>query len=303
MAESMKAPEIPFLQKDQRVKDWRKLYTAATSALKKEEQIAFLPLYVGRNGRDVEEQSIVSMCAEGKEELTQVLDEFEGLVDGAPSRMDIFNDVFELKPKSMDFAGLTNFFFKLMKEGVRAGLTYDLIFMRFLKFVKNGRKFYEEKKAEIISTLTAPQTITLFKAFQAKLIPSGVAPKIKAEPTDQEYDDYYAFQLENERTEKMPSWALDLQNNMKSLEARMVGNGGDQDGKSEVFWGQQNRRGHERGRGRRTNSSFRCYSCDGFGHYAAHCKTVCTNCKKVGHSESKCQEKKHQTQQHHGKNM
>jgi hypothetical protein len=269
--------------------------------LKKEEQIAFLPLYVGRNGRDVEEQSIVTMCAEGKEELVAVLDEFEGLVDGAPSRMDSFNDVFELKPKSIDFSGLTNFFFKLMKEGAAAGMTYDLIFMRFLKFVKNGRNFYEEKKATIVNSLTSTQTITLFKALQAKLIPSGVTPKIKAEPTNQGYDDYYAFQLEKEESEKIPGWALDLQNNMKNLEARLAGNVEDQDGGSGVYWSQQNRRGHERGRGKRTNSSFRCYSCDGFNHYAAHCKTVCSNCKKVGHGESKCEEKKQQTQQYYGK--
>ena len=61
----------------------------------------------------------MTMCAEGKDMLVPVLNEFEGLVqvDGAPSRMDSFNDVFELKPKSIDFSGLTNYFFKLMKEG------------------------------------------------------------------------------------------------------------------------------------------------------------------------------------------
>ena len=121
-----------------------------------------------------------------------------------------------------------------------------------------------------------------------------MTPIIKAEPTDQGYDDYYAFQLEKEESEKIPGRALDQQKNMESLEARLAGNVEDSDGTSDVFWGQQNRRGNERGIGKRTNcnGSFRCYSYDGFNHYAAQCKRVCGNCKKVGHDESKCEEKK-----------
>ena len=116
--------------------------------------------------------------------------------------MDSFNDVFELKSKSIDFSGLTNFFFELMKEGAAAGMTYDLIFMRFLKFVKNGRNFYEEKKAGITGYLTSTQAIALFKALQTQLIPSGVTPKIKAEPTDQGYDELLCIPVGERRIRK-----------------------------------------------------------------------------------------------------
>ena len=44
---------------------------------------------------------------------------------------------------------------------------------------------------------------------------------------------------------------------MESLEAGLAGNVEDSDGTSHVFWGQQNRRGNERGIGKRTNGSFR----------------------------------------------
>ena len=227
----MKAPEIPFLQKGQRIKDWRWLYTAATSGLKPAEQIAFLPLYVGRNGRDTQEQSIVAMCSVGRTELEEVLDELEAIVDGAPSRMDVFNDVFDLKPKTTDFSGLTNFYFRLIKEGEAAGMTYDLIFMRFLKFVKNGRKFYEEKKQAITVNMTSAQTITLFKALQAKLIPSGVTPdtKVKEEGIDQAYNDYYAFQVDKAESEKMPRWAQDLRSDMRNLEIKLTSNNVEED--------------------------------------------------------------------------
>jgi len=298
---AMKAPEIPCLQKDQKVKDWRKLYAAATAGLTKEEQIAFLPLYVGRDGRDNEEKTIVGICAEEKTELSEVLDEFEALVDGAPSRMDVFNDVFELRPKSTDFSGLTNFYFKLMKEGRAAGMTYDLIIMRFLKFVKNGRRFYEEKKAGIKTDLTAAQTLTLFKALQAKLIPSVAAPavRVKTEQVDEEE----AFQLEEGKPEKMPHWAISMNNNLKNIEAKLAGRTEDYDGEeSEVFWGQQNHRGSGSVRGgKRTNSTFKCYSCDGYNHIAAYCRTVCSNCKRVGHGEAKCEEKGQQKSQHQGR--
>ena len=157
-----------MLQKCQRVKDWRKLYAAATSGLQPAEQIAFLPLYVGKDGRDEEEQTIATMCGEGKTTLAEVLDEFESLIDGERSRMDIFNEVFDIKPKSDDFTGLTNFYFRLTKDGKSAGMTFDLIFMRFLKFVRNGRKFYEQKKAGITSAMTEAQTLALFKELQAQ---------------------------------------------------------------------------------------------------------------------------------------
>lgn len=279
----MKALEIPVLQKNQKVKDWRKLYTAATSGLKAEEQVAFLPLYVGKNGRDEEEQTIAAVCGDGKTDLSVVLDEFQALVDGAPSRMDVFNDVFELKPKTKDFAGLTHFYFKLVKEGKAADMTFDLIFMRFLNFVKNGRKFYEEKKGSITSNLTEAQALVLFKALQVKLKPdTSVSVKKEVE------DDSYAFHVEEDNRlvqSDIPTWAMEMQKELKAIEARVTSSEGQEE--TEVYWNQK----HPQSRSRKTSSTTQCYSCLGYNHIAAQCRTVCTFCNKVGHGEAKCRAK------------
>ena len=88
----------------------------------------------------------------------------------APIDTDRISDVGSIKASSSRCSGMLSA--PLLYLVIAAGMTYDLIFMRFLKFVKNGRNFYEEKKAGITGNLTSTQAIALFKALQTKLIPS-----------------------------------------------------------------------------------------------------------------------------------
>ena len=92
-------PEIPYLLVNQRIRDWRKLYEAATAGIEEAQRVGYIPLYIGGKGRDVNEKEIGQIVAT-KTTLKEALDELESLIDGPPSRMDLYNEVMDLKPKS-----------------------------------------------------------------------------------------------------------------------------------------------------------------------------------------------------------
>ena len=282
---TQKGPEIPYLRVNERVKDWRKLYTAATAGLSEEQQRAFLPLYVGKKGRPEGEQVIAEIAAQ-KTSLKSALDELEALIDGPPSRMDLFNNVLEMKPTTSDFSGLTSFFFTLKREGERAGISYDLVMMRFLNFVRNGRKFFDEKRDKIMANMSEEELVELFKEVQTKLKPVSEKTNtkmdfsLKEEPKEEDY----VFDVDDDvKEEEIPSWAKALQQGLEDLSGRMDAN------QPEAFY--YSNYSNNRATGSRTNTTStktQCYSCLGFNHIAKNCRTICKNCNKVGHGESKC---------------
>ena len=76
------------------------------------------------------------------------MDELELLIDEQPSKVELTNDFFNMKPVATIFTGLTSFFFAILNAGKRAKITYDFILLKFLNYVKRGTKFHEEKKVK-----------------------------------------------------------------------------------------------------------------------------------------------------------
>ena len=140
---------IPHLSEGDKIKDWKKTYLAASSILDEKQQIALLPVYVGRTSG---ERDIAHICAK-KTTINDALTELELLIDGTPSRMVLLNRFWDLKPVTKDFKGLTSFFFTLQSDAKLAEIPNDVMFLRFLNFVKGGDTFFNQKETELVSTM------------------------------------------------------------------------------------------------------------------------------------------------------
>ena len=84
---------IPKLQPKQKVRDWRKLYLAATALVAEQQQIKLLPAY---GARDAGEILIAESCTE-KETIAEALNELESLIDGTPTVLNQFKGGSPLK--------------------------------------------------------------------------------------------------------------------------------------------------------------------------------------------------------------
>ena len=269
--------EIPHLKKNQRIRDWRKLYVAATEGLTENQKKAYLRLY---GGRDEGEKGIVDICA-GKDTLKDALDEMELLIDGQPSRVELANEFFDAKPIATNFAGLTSFFFDILRSGKLANITNDLILMRYLKYIKRGIRFYEENEDKIKANMTEADLMALFKKLQAKLKAevSDNNLTIKQEPMEESF----VFQAEasTDCLEKRPKWAEDMLKDLVYVRERL-------EPTVEVYAGQSAGSRGGRQNFNSNHSNVKCYACNRMGHFARNCTVRCQACNGTGHNQSVC---------------
>ena len=214
MTTKTSAPEIPYLLKTQKVRDWRGLYSAATAGIEEAQRVAYLPLYVGRNGRDEGEQAIAEAVGKATS-LKEALDDLQALIDGPPSRVELFNAAMDMKPVTQDFGGMTSYFFRLLKEAKRAEISFDMVILRVLKYIRNGNKFHEDKADDIKANMSEAKCLELFRELQSKLKtgPSSEIGKVKKEPEDTGF----VFNIEEEMKENMPQWAQDMRRDLTEV--------------------------------------------------------------------------------------
>lgn len=283
------APEIPALKKGQKVRDWRGLYVAATAGIAPAQSIAYLPLYVGR---DEGEQAIAESAGD-KTTLAEALDELQALIDGPPSRVELLNAALDMKPTRLDYGGMTSYFFRMLKEAKRAKITYDIILLRFLKHVRNGSKFYNDKEDDFKVDMTEAKCLALFKELQAKLKMGTAAEGVKIK-NEQDTESGFVFNVSEESDDNMPQWAQEMRHDLTEMmnqaerkENEITGSLG-QDEEYPVYQATGERGSFLGKRKSSRTSNIQCFSCGKFNHYARNCRTVCSSCKTVGHSEQRC---------------
>lgn len=196
---------VPHLKAGQMVKEWRILYTAATSTLGvgEDQKIGYLPCAVDRDQAD---QKWAALAAK-QVSLTAALDELELRLDGKKTRFAALADFFNLKPATaIDSRNLAGYFFKALEAGKAAVVTYDVIAVKFLQFIPGGTKLFNKKEKLIKAEMTESDLIKLYDAANEELA--------KKYEENSERDEVVVMDHEDST---MPSWAKDLIAQVKAL--------------------------------------------------------------------------------------
>ena len=194
---------LPHLKAGQTVKEWRILYTAATSTLGEEQKIGYLPCAVDRDQAD---QKWAALAAK-QVSLKAALDELELRLDGKKTRFAAVADFFNLKPATtVDTRNLSGYFFKALEAGKAAAVTYDVIAVKFLQFIPGGAKLFNKKEKLIKAEMTESDLIQLYDAVKEAL-----AKKCEE---NAERDEVFVM---NHEDSPMPMWAKDLIAQVKDL--------------------------------------------------------------------------------------
>ena len=276
--------EIPKLAVGQKVEEWRPLYEAGVSSLKEGQQLAFLPNYVDRTPGDLE----IAKMASKETSLEAALDMIELLIDGPRSAFHLINDFCNVRCKTgVDWQSM---FFKLKKYGTLAGLSNDLIFLRFLGMVPNGKKFYYDNESKFCkegASLSDRDMLDLFVKIKQKLVKSETIEEIEKPKSDE-----YVF-----AAEQVPGWAKDLQEEVANIKESLNCKSESQESSSEaeapeVFYAPS----FPKKKGSKAFKSFTkdkvCFECGKSGHVRASChKWKCPNCGGKGHGRVECPSK------------
>ena len=280
---------IPHLAPGQSVKDWRRRFLAATATLKDEEKMAMLPAYVHRTNGEV---LIAEVCA-GKTTLEEALKELENLIDGEKNKMIRVNEFWIIKPDSLSYTDLMSFFFTLTYEGKLAGVSFEMIMIKFLNALTKGEEIYNSNKDKIKEGMTEVTLLEVFQTIKTKIRKASKDVKsshviVKKEPLE-EMGIFVA------NSENVPSWANELRNEVHDLKGAL----------QDVQFYQENMANDSQ---IMLNSSVngsanysknplpnkrKCWICDKPGHFANSCQQrKCSKCGKPGHIESQCYSKR-----------
>lgn len=280
---------IPALMPGQSIQDWGRLYKRATALFASDKQKTdSLPVYVCRNEGEVEIALLV--VEEEPENLDAALERLSELIDGRPSRVLSAKKFFEFSVTGE----LKTTFFILKKLGKEAGLSNDVVLLRFLGLIPSGVKFHEDNKAKIKAAMTDADLLEMFALLQPQLDKAQNQTKQETRINiKQEKDDGFVFTADPEENQKPidHTGELDaLKGELDSIKHYLLDQHEENwteekesDETEEVYYGAQNRQ----------RSTRRCYICDRQGHIAPQCfKRKCMACGKLGHSTHECEEKK-----------
>ena len=127
------------------MKDWRRRYLAATATLTDAQKKAMIPAYVHRNDGEV----LIAEAASAKDSLVNALNELEILIDGDPGVITKINDFWALKAASRSYNDIVSYFFLLKNEAEFAGVSKDMMLIKFFNTMPGGEKIYESQKTVI----------------------------------------------------------------------------------------------------------------------------------------------------------
>lgn len=240
---------IPHLKVGQRVKDWRVLYTAATSTLVEEQKIGYLPCAVDRCQADQK----WAAQATHQVSLKAALDELELRLDQKKSRLEAMTEFFNLQPAtSIDTRNLSEFFFEALEAGKAAAVAYDVIAVKFFQFLPGGTKLFNKKESLIIAEMTESDLIELF----------DVVKTVLARKCGDTVKGNEVFHISHDEDSCMPKWAVDLTAQVRALKQAVE----DQDTDQCKICGKTN------------HCEAKCFEricsrCSGKGHDASQCAT------------------------------
>lgn len=263
---------IPHLQPNEKVKDWRIGYTAATSALQEEEKISFLPLVVDRS---LAEQKWACEAAK-KKSLIEALDELELRLDERKTRFQAMTEFFSLKPSTTTSpVDISELFFNTWDAGKLAGVANDVIAVKFLQQLPTASKLFSENEEKIKQEMSDSDLIMLFDATKERLARKATEGG--------KLDNSVMLTAE---TETVPKWAEELQIQIAALETRMK-----PVAPSERVSCEEKVSLPPESRVKKIKRI--CNICGKMNHTEQKCfKRVCSRCRGKGHDAEKCRRKR-----------
>ena len=200
--------EIPHLAKGQKISQFKKVFLAATSTLKPDQQLACLPVYIHRT----EGEKQLAFTASEEEDVTKAFKFLEDLIDGPPYLFTESTSFFNLLSANTSMDGIWSYFFQLDKVAKCAKIPTDVFIMQFMTNNPGGKKLFESKKDKIKSDLDAAGVANFFKDCMEKLQKNSTSSETSGSET-------FAFPVEQE--EQVPQWARELQKDMDELRSRL----------------------------------------------------------------------------------
>lgn len=271
---------VPHLLSGQKIKTWKRAYLAATATLTDAQQLALLPAYVHRTEAEI---IIAEQCSK-KETPAAAIIELELLIDGAPNIVSRVNEFWGLKPVSTSYSSLIGFYFVLKSEATMAGVSNDMVLIKYLHHIPGGEKIQATHQAKFKSTMTATEMETIFKIAQTKLMTNGVktSDTIKEEKMESG-ESSMLFSLN-----EAPAWAVEMKEEIRSLreERENEAYAFNQSRENEAYAFNQSTTNSRGSRGFRDK---KCFVCNAYGHLSFNCKKrKCAKCNRTGHHESRC---------------
>ena len=150
--------EVPHLKAGQKIKDYKRLYKAATAGYKAGEKLACLPIYIHRNAGETE----VAYQAAEKNSLEEAFKFIEGIIDGPPCEFQETEEFFNMKPKEGSIEAIRSYFFEMYEVSKRAKIPTDVFLKRFLSQVPAEKQLYDSNKSKIRAGLDNESVIAIF---------------------------------------------------------------------------------------------------------------------------------------------
>ena len=278
---------IPHLAPGQSVKDWRRRFIAATATLKDGERKAMLPAYVHRTSGEV---LIAEVCSE-KATLEVALVELENLIDGVKSKMVRVNEFWTLKPDSTSYTDIMSFFFTLRYEGKLAGVSFEMIMIKFLNALTNGEKLYNTHKDKIKSDMTEVVLLAVFEDLKTKILKASKESHINVKKEQSEEMGIFVADQEN-----LPTWASELKSQVHHLKGVLEDvtfhHGNVHQEETQIMLNSSGSSSSNMYNPSSSSAKRKCYVCGKPGHLAYTCnEKKCGICGKSGHVESQCYSK------------
>lgn len=264
--------QIPKLAPGQKISSFEEIYTAATSAFTDDAQKrALLPLYVCRSTAERE----IARHAAKKATLADAFKEIEELIDGKKSRIDYVNKFCDIKAEDKSPEGLTSLFFTLKSVGEDAEIAGDLILSRFISFMNNGEKIYEDNKTEIKAADSDDKMIAMFKKLQPRFKSQSQVhhPSIKVK--EERFQNEAEMLIVDSKQAVYEDTIKDLQTQIEDLRNLVL------------YSGDESVLQFSKGKAKADRPD--CSICGKPGHAEDRCyKRPCEKCQGLGHDKGEC---------------
>ena len=137
--------EVPHLKPGQKMKDYKRLFKAATVGYKDNEKLGCLAVYIHRTDGEKE----LAYQASEKTTLDAAFTFLEELIDGPPCEFLQAEEFFAMKPNGTSMDAVRSYFFELYEVSKSAKMPTDVFIKRFLSNVLGGKKLYDSNKTRL----------------------------------------------------------------------------------------------------------------------------------------------------------